>query len=124
MRRVLIKAIAVRKILCGNGRQEPMCYLSAASIHLALGQYRKAELLYRDLIQRNSENYSYLRGLEKAMLLTTPEERLKLYAELAKEYPRSHVIKRMPLLISSGMSYKIDGESTHNAAIEVVLCDL
>ena len=81
------------------------CAIPAASIHLALGQYRKAELLYRDLNQRNPENYSYLEGLEKAMLLTMPEERLKLYEELAKEYPRSHVIKRMPLLISSGMSY-------------------
>ena len=81
-----------------------MCYLCAASIHLALGQYRKAELLYRDLIQRNPENYSYLDGLEKSMLLTTAEERLKLYEELAKEYPRSHIIRRMPLLISSGMS--------------------
>ena len=79
--------------------------LSAATIHLALGQHKKAELLYRDLISRNTENYGYLEGLEKSLNLKTPEERLALYAELITEYPRSHCIKRMPLLISTGESY-------------------
>ena len=38
------------------------------------------------------------------MVLSTTEERLELYDELIKEYPRSHVIKRLPFLISSGKS--------------------
>lgn len=79
---------------------------STATMHLALGQHKKAELLYRDLISRNTENYGYLEGLEKALNLKTPEERLALYAELIIEYPRSHCIKRMPLLIATGGSFK------------------
>ena len=79
--------------------------VSAATIHLALGQHKKAELLYRDLISRNTENYGYLEGLEKSLNLKTPEERLALYAELIIEYPRSHCIKRMPLLIATGESF-------------------
>ena len=75
-----------------------------AAILLAMGRNAKAELLYRDLVKRNPENYSYLEGLEKAMSLKTAEERLALYEQLVKDYPRSHVIKRMPLLISSGES--------------------
>ena len=78
---------------------------SAATIHLALDQHKKAELLYRDLISRNTENYGYLEGLEKSLNLKTPEERLALYAELIIEYPRSHCIKRMPLLIATGESF-------------------
>ena len=79
-----------------------MCSFPAATIQLALGEYKKAELLYRDLISRNQENYAYLEGLEKSLKLTTPNERLALYAELLIDYPRSHCIKRMPLLISTG----------------------
>lgn len=69
---------------------------------MALGQQSKAESCYRDLIDRNHENYDYLEGLEKAMNLTTTDERLALYQQLIREYPRSHVMKRMPLIVSSG----------------------
>ena len=69
---------------------------------MSLGQHSKAESCYRDLIDRNQENYAYIEGLEKAMKLATTEERLALYQQLIREYPKSHVIKRMPLLVSTG----------------------
>lgn len=64
--------------------------------------YYEAELLYCELIHRNPENYLYHKRLEQCLKLETEDDKLAHYRELASEYPRSHVIRRMPLLISSG----------------------
>ena len=76
--------------------------LAPGNLFLRLQRYSEAELVYRELLLRNSENYSYHEKLEQSLRLGTQEDRMAHYKELAVEFPRSHVIRKMPLLISSG----------------------
>ncbi len=62
----------------------------------------EAEVIYRDLIHRNPSNCFYLEQLEKCLGLGDPDSRLKLNTQLQEEYPRSHVIRRMPLTFTTG----------------------
>ena len=62
----------------------------------------EAGKIYRTLIDRNSENYMYHRKLEECLMLDSEEAKLDHYKKLALDFPRSHVIRRMPLLISTG----------------------
>ncbi len=66
------------------------------------GQLREAEVIYRDLVHRNPSNKFYLEQLEKCLGLEDLEARLKHYLQLQEEYPRSHVIRRMPLTFTNG----------------------
>ena len=43
--------------------------LFAAEIFLKLSRQKEAAAIYRDLINRNPENWAYYRGYEEAMLL-------------------------------------------------------
>ncbi|XP_074650017.1 N-alpha-acetyltransferase 15, NatA auxiliary subunit-like [Tubulanus polymorphus] len=72
------------------------------NILLKLGQNKDAEILYRELIDRNPENWSYYDGLEKALCVKTSQDRMKLYTELAEKYPRPIAPKKLPLVSVSG----------------------
>ena len=63
---------------------------------------RDAEQLYRSLINRNPENYHYHQCLVNCLKLETQDELLQHYRELQEQYPRSHVIRRLPLVLATG----------------------
>ncbi len=64
--------------------------------------FGEAGKIYRTLIDRNSENCSYHHKLEECLMLDSEEARLAHYKQMAADFPRSHVIRRMPLLITTG----------------------
>ena len=74
------------------------------------GQWKEAEQIYRDLVHRNPANHFYLEQLEKCLGLDDIDSRLKFYSQLQEEYPRSHVIRRLPLTFTTGQL--VWGQST------------
>lgn len=74
-----------------------------ASLFMTLERYSEAGLIYRELLMRNPENYMYHERLVECLGLKTEAAKLAHYKELAVEFPRSHVIRKMPLLLTSGV---------------------
>ena len=67
---------------------------------ISLGKLKEARKLIKDyLIARNPENSSYYKMLERALDLKSNQEneRLKLYLEFQRIYPRSQMPFRLPL---------------------------
>lgn len=73
-----------------------------AELCLQLNRLSEAAKLYKDLIHRNPENWAYCEGLEKSVKPETVETRLQIYLDLQEKYPRSQMLKRMPLNFVSG----------------------
>lgn len=72
-------------------------------------------MIYRELLLRNSENYLYHQKLVESLRFRTEEEKLAHFKELAIEFPRSHVIRKMPLMLTSGVQWEC---SVHPLFIE------
>ena len=70
---------------------------------LDLENHDEAERLYRELLDRNPENWAYYTGLEHSVRPATVEDRLKIYEEAAVKFPRSLAPKRLPLNFTAGM---------------------
>ncbi|XP_046912058.2 LOW QUALITY PROTEIN: N-alpha-acetyltransferase 15/16 [Dermatophagoides farinae] len=69
-------------------------------IYLALERFEDAQyILLKQLIDRNPENAAYFTLLEQAKQINSDDEaqRLQLYEEMAKVYPRSQTVARIPL---------------------------
>uniref|UniRef100_A0A8D0EDR6 N-alpha-acetyltransferase 16, NatA auxiliary subunit n=1 Tax=Salvator merianae TaxID=96440 RepID=A0A8D0EDR6_SALMN len=64
---------------------------------LKLGRLKEASEVYKDLIDRNAENWYYYEGLEKALQPRSLEERLEIYEEISKLHPRAVSPRRLPL---------------------------
>ncbi|XP_030817727.1 N-alpha-acetyltransferase 16, NatA auxiliary subunit isoform X3 [Camarhynchus parvulus] len=64
---------------------------------LKLGRLKEAGEVYKELIERNAENWYYYEGLEKALQPSTLEERLQIYEEVSKRHPRAVSPRRLPL---------------------------
>ncbi len=64
--------------------------------------FAEAEGIYRDLISRNPENCQYLQRLEESLHLDSEEAKLSHYKNLGSSYPRSRMMRKMPLLIATG----------------------
>lgn len=75
---------------------------------LELGRKKEAEREYRALVKRNSENREYLFKLEEALSIDPSNTKLRkiLYEKLAQKYPRSIVIKAIPLEFLTGADFK------------------
>ncbi|XP_030056406.1 N-alpha-acetyltransferase 16, NatA auxiliary subunit isoform X1 [Microcaecilia unicolor] len=69
---------------------------------LRLGRVSEAAKVYRDLIDRNAENWCYYEGLEQSLQPSTLEERLQLYEEVSKRYSRALTPRRIPLNFVTG----------------------
>ncbi|KAA0194377.1 hypothetical protein HAZT_HAZT002244 [Hyalella azteca] len=69
---------------------------------LALNRPTEAEKFYRVLIDRNHENKDYYLKLEKALELSTVEQKLALYKDYSLKFPRAHVPRRLPLNYATG----------------------
>lgn len=69
----------------------------------------EAEVEYRQLLEQNADCHAYLDGLLQARGLvgdlddTKMEKLSRLLNELGNKYPRSHVIRKMPLKFSKGL---------------------
>ncbi|XP_067663696.1 N-alpha-acetyltransferase 15, NatA auxiliary subunit-like [Haliotis asinina] len=68
-----------------------------AEILTKLGRASEAVDIYRDLINRNPENWAYYGGLEESVNPETEAERLELYRDVHEKYPRASTPRRIPL---------------------------
>ncbi|MEE6522218.1 hypothetical protein FKM82_020654 [Ascaphus truei] len=67
-----------------------------------LGRLKEAAEVYRELLDRNAENWKYYEHLEKALEPATIEERLQIYEEVGKRHPRAVSPRRLPLNFVTG----------------------
>ncbi|XP_035158450.1 N-alpha-acetyltransferase 16, NatA auxiliary subunit isoform X4 [Callithrix jacchus] len=74
-------------------------------ILLKLGRLKEASEVFKNLIDRNAENWCYYDGLEKALQISTLEERLQIYEEISKQHPRAITPRRLPLTLVPGWSW-------------------
>nr|XP_060625217.1 N-alpha-acetyltransferase 16, NatA auxiliary subunit isoform X1 [Anolis sagrei ordinatus] len=73
---------------------------------LKLGRLKEASEVYKELIDRNAENWHYYEGLEKALQPHSLEERLKVYDEISKQHPRAVSPRRLPLNFVTGERFR------------------
>ncbi|XP_074155294.1 N-alpha-acetyltransferase 16, NatA auxiliary subunit isoform X2 [Sminthopsis crassicaudata] len=73
---------------------------------LKLGRLKEAGEIFKDLIDRNAENWNYYEGLEKALQPRTLEERLHIYEEISKQHPRAFLPRRLPLNFVPGGKFR------------------
>uniref|UniRef100_A0A8B9SAK6 N(alpha)-acetyltransferase 16, NatA auxiliary subunit n=1 Tax=Apteryx owenii TaxID=8824 RepID=A0A8B9SAK6_APTOW len=73
---------------------------------LKLGRLKEAGQVYKELIERNAENWYYYEGLEKALQPSTLEERLQIYEDVNKRHPRAVSPRRLPLNFVSGEKFR------------------
>ncbi|KAH0624447.1 hypothetical protein JD844_031877 [Phrynosoma platyrhinos] len=73
---------------------------------LKLGRLKEASEVYKELIDRNAENWHYYEGLEKALQPYSLEERLELYEEISKQHPRAVSPRRLPLNFVTGEKFR------------------
>ncbi|KAF3935091.1 hypothetical protein ABW19_dt0202333 [Dactylella cylindrospora] len=95
-----ISRTALDKVAIMEGRAE---------YNLKLGNLEAAEKGYRALLDRNPEKRDYYAGLEKS-LNVEGDDRLKIYEELAEQYPRADAPKRIPLDFLEGDAFKTAAE--------------
>uniref|UniRef100_A0A6Q2YFY4 N(alpha)-acetyltransferase 15, NatA auxiliary subunit a n=1 Tax=Esox lucius TaxID=8010 RepID=A0A6Q2YFY4_ESOLU len=75
-------------------------------ILLKLDRSEEATEVYRQLQERNPENWAYYQGLEKALKPASVEERQKLYEEAWVKYPKGLVPRRLPLNFLTGTHFR------------------
>ncbi|XP_006076575.2 N-alpha-acetyltransferase 16, NatA auxiliary subunit isoform X8 [Bubalus bubalis] len=73
---------------------------------LKLGRLKEASEVFKNLIDRNAENWCYYEGLEKALQLSTLEERLQIYEDISKQHPRAISPRRLPLNLVPGEKFR------------------
>ncbi|XP_020308301.1 N-alpha-acetyltransferase 15, NatA auxiliary subunit [Oncorhynchus kisutch] len=73
---------------------------------LQLDRSEEATEVYRQLQERNPENWAYYQGLEKALKPASIEERQKLYEEAWVKYPKGLVPRRLPLTFLTGEKFR------------------
>jgi len=71
-------------------------------ILLSLDRHSEAEKYFRLLIDHNHENKGYYIKLEEALKITSVEEKLQLYEEYSKKFPRAQMPRRLPLNYATG----------------------
>ncbi|TPX33987.1 hypothetical protein SmJEL517_g03200 [Synchytrium microbalum] len=83
-----------------------------ARLLLKSGKKPEAEQVYRSLVKENPDCLPYLEGLQACLSLSgdvsehQKEQILKLYDELAQQYKRSNLIKRMPMKYLDGEKFR------------------
>ncbi|XP_023649340.2 N-alpha-acetyltransferase 16, NatA auxiliary subunit-like [Paramormyrops kingsleyae] len=73
---------------------------------LKLGKLTEAAGVYRHLIDRNTENWSYYAGLEKSLRPRTMEKRLQIYEDVGIRHPKAISLKRLPLSFLTGEIFR------------------
>jgi peptide alpha-N-acetyltransferase len=75
------------------------------NIYFTKGNLKEAQKLYFELISRNTENRLYYDMLERCLALNAEEKRLNLYCLLQKKFPKSALLKAIPLEIATGKEF-------------------
>ncbi|XP_023685420.2 N-alpha-acetyltransferase 15, NatA auxiliary subunit-like isoform X1 [Paramormyrops kingsleyae] len=73
---------------------------------LKLERMEEAGEVYRQLQERNPENWSYYRGLEKALRPATLEEKQKIYEDAWVKFPKALLSRRLPLNFLRGEKFR------------------
>ncbi|XP_059129272.1 N-alpha-acetyltransferase 16, NatA auxiliary subunit isoform X2 [Peromyscus eremicus] len=73
---------------------------------LKLGRLKEASDVFKNLLDRNAENWHYYEGLEKALQLRSSDERLQIYEEISKQHPRAVSPRRLPLNFVPGKKFR------------------
>jgi len=73
-----------------------------AHLHTLMDENSKAAEIYKNLIERNPENWDYYKGYETTMNLEeNPEKRMQFYKDTLEKFPRASMPKRLPLNFTS-----------------------
>lgn len=75
-------------------------------VFLKLGRLKEASAVYRELINRNAENWTYYKGLEKTLQQCNIDDMLRIYEEVSKKHPRAVSPRRLPLNYVSGDRFR------------------
>ncbi|KAL0482914.1 N-alpha-acetyltransferase 16, NatA auxiliary subunit [Acrasis kona] len=99
-----------------NKHRDPIYVLETrAKCELQLKRNQEAKQTYQALLQLNSENHAYHAGYQQACGLSNSttscsddqiQSLLNHYDELLVQYPKSAVIKRIPLNFATGQEFK------------------
>ncbi|XP_067313355.1 N-alpha-acetyltransferase 15, NatA auxiliary subunit a [Pseudorasbora parva] len=73
---------------------------------LKLDRAGEAAEVYRRLLERNPENWSYYQGLEKALKPKSAEDKQKIYEDAWIKYPKGLVPRRLPLSFLTGEKFR------------------
>ncbi|XP_048826423.1 N-alpha-acetyltransferase 15, NatA auxiliary subunit a [Brienomyrus brachyistius] len=73
---------------------------------IQLDRLDEATEVYRQLLERNPENWSYYHGLEKALKPASVEEKQKIYEDTWDKYPKALVPRRLPLNFLAGEKFR------------------
>lgn len=73
---------------------------------LKLDRAGEATEVYRRMLERNPENWSYYQGLEKALKPKSVEEKQKIYEDAWVKYPKGLVPRRLPLSFLTGEKFR------------------
>ncbi|XP_076467925.1 N-alpha-acetyltransferase 15, NatA auxiliary subunit-like [Babylonia areolata] len=79
---------------------------TTAEIYLKMDRKKDAADIYRELINRNNENWAYYKGYEDSTSFESVEEKLNFYKEISEKFPRATVPKRLPLTFTSGETFR------------------
>jgi len=77
-----------------------------ASLHMELDEMKEAENIYRELLKRNPENWSYYRKVEECLKLDHEVDRSSIYEQYQSKYPNAEAPKRLPLNFTTGERFK------------------
>uniref|UniRef100_A0AAR5PIA3 N-alpha-acetyltransferase 15, NatA auxiliary subunit n=1 Tax=Dendroctonus ponderosae TaxID=77166 RepID=A0AAR5PIA3_DENPD len=77
------------------------------NLHLRLADWKKAEEIYEELIDRNPENILYYKKLIEAKRLTSESDIIDFYGKYAEKFPRSMPPKRLPLNYATGEQFRV-----------------
>lgn len=75
-------------------------------LYLKLKKFDQAVIIYNSLIRRNPENTIYYHKLIEAKQLTSSAEKIQLFLEHQKIYPRAMPPRRLPLNLATGEQFK------------------
>lgn len=75
------------------------------SLSLKLKKFDKAISTYMDLIKRNPDNAEYFKCYLEAKQMKNSDETVQFYKEMAKEFPKSLCVQRLPLDVAQGNTF-------------------
>ena len=83
------------------------CISILAQVFLKLDMKSEAEAEFLKLLNRNADNRQYYLGLEEARGVVDEAAKLQMYAELHEKFPRSALVRRIPLNYASGEKFRL-----------------
>lgn len=79
-----------------------------ADLLLKLKNFSDAELIYRELLERNPENAAYYEGLRASRQPKTEEETINIYRSAVEKFPKALTPKKLLLELLTGDAFKVE----------------